>query len=44
LVEIKLLADGPQFNLDGFEITPITCSSNDAIWSLRLPPVMHPEI
>ena len=44
LVEIKLLAAGPQFNLAGFEITPITCSSNDAIWSLKLPPVMDPEI
>ena len=44
LFDITFTKPAPQFNRAGLTVTPITCSSEDALWSLEIPPMINPTI
>ena len=39
-VSFETLGDPPQFDMQGFEPPPITCSTLDKEWRLFLPPIL----
>lgn len=39
IVDIIFTKPVPEFNLDGLNVTPLTCSEDDANWVLELPPL-----
>ena len=43
-LKIAFAAGPPQFDMEKFAVTALTCSPLDATWSMPLPPFLFPDI
>ena len=42
-LDIRFTSPPPQFDRTGFQVDPVTCSEDDATWSMPLPPILHAD-
>ena len=44
ILNINFRSPPPQFDKTGFSVEPLTCSEEDAVWSMPLPPILDADI